>query len=898
MSTNGTPVDGPITRHAGIKTTAIDNTGIDSTGIEKTQIGDTSTGQPTPVGRSSHEPLPFVAKNSINRSAARPTQGSHRSTEAVAPTKAYGAMPLPAAMGYCARRLLEALNGVGDAGAHAALDALTPSTQGLLAWWFGRDACRRRHRNFHQGQQEVILHTILAHELFGSDDPSTLFRAACSAWPSEASATATRHAHAASTTAIHPMFHAYRLRLAPGAGGRWALQALLVWQWAGDAATRARRGSDACIDTRIDARFDARFALIAASPAIARRFDEALFGIRRQDGSFDASNSSFLRHAELFLPPHLRASFTQWLDACNDAASSPLRIGTLDDAQHHDEDGGRDRDADRYSPTRLVVGDGARSLAQDNDRGHDMNTHARTSHEAGRVAFAQPRDASQRAVPVHAPHLLWIELGDSSEAPPAHVAVLADLPLARALHIGAVKSLLLVDLGIRQRRTSRCHRPSAQRHRHLRPVLPRRERPMLETGLRVLSAVEHEMHALRAHLHVDAPPALMVLCADSGMHRAVVAYLRQCGVARETIVVCAADNVDAQQNARVVVDTLPARHAAMQSRFCAVVLLRDGDLGSDRNDQLGALLWPALAPHWHEQSLAETKSENRERIDAGRVPGTLIDVLPVIAAGWPSLARTSSREGQALLRIGSDALPTPAGDLFVTTVREQHSDVDLLLPSLSADLPPRWLSQEPSRLLRARQSRPVHKCAYRHQGWSSRDSGLECGLIEMAEADPHIAAYCLFDPQRQPWPRSIAHNGDADNDADAPPACPHALVRTPGYVYVMQFVPYLPDSAARETARSTIDAVETVDAHDTTTAGSAAAAPTTAGRDAMAAWCRRVNMLPADRRHFREWRPVQVQAPLFWSWKRRGGTLSSLLSALADTMPITTRRPRIALPPE
>ncbi len=667
---------------------------------------------------------------------------------------------------------------------------------------------------------------------------------------------------------------AYRLRLAPGAGGRWALQALLVWQWAGDAAARARRISDA--------RFDARFALLATDPAMARRFDEALFGTRAPDGGFDPSNSSLLRHAELFLPPPLRAPFALWLAACHHSTSSPLRIGTLGDARS--ENNGRSRAGDRCAPVCLVVGDGARSLAQSSGLAHSP-IHVGASSASGRDARAPRRDSGPFATSTNAPHLLWIELDDSSETPPADAAVLADLPLARALHIGAVKSLLLVDLGVQSDRAGRRRRTSARRHHGLRPVLPRRERPMLDAGLRVLQAVEREMRELRAFLRVDAPPALLVLCADPGLHRAVVAYLRRCGIARETIVLCAADNTETQSRARIVVDTLPARHAAMQSRFCAVVLLRDDDASGDRDDRLGSLLWPALAPHWHDPSLAETKAENRERIDAGRAPGTLIDVLPAIAAAWPSLARASSREGQALLRLGPEALPSPTGDVFVTTVRERSDDVDLLLPSLTSISPLHWLSQEPPRLLRARQSRPVRKCVYRHQGWPSHDAGLQSGLIDMAEADPHIAAYCLFDAQRQPWPRPVAHG--VGSDADAPPACPHVLVRTPGYVYVLQFVPYLPDTAAREVT-DTSSSAEAFDVHH----------PATAGRDAMAAWCRRVNMLPADRRQFREWRPVQVQAPLFWSWKRRGGTLSSLLSALADTTPITTRRPRIALPPE
>ncbi len=831
---------------------------------------------------------------------------------------AQSAAPLPAAMGYCARRILEAIDDTGDAGAQAAFAALTPATRELLRWWFGRDASRRRRRNFNCGQREAILHTVLAHELFGSDDPHWLFRAACSAKPGEFNSCAdaprakegatsaqphdgvaqtyprdTRSAlpdaitenlgatEASEPIALLPAYAAYCLRMAPGAGGRWALQALLVWQWAGHAAAQTRGASDP--------RFDDRFALLVPNQATMRRFETALFGSHSSEHAAVPSRNSLLRHADVFLPPHLRVAFAQWL-ACSASTDTDgtLRIGVLDDARqanglNHGPHvvGDASRIGRHQAPVRLVIGDGATLLAQDADAHNDV----------GLSGLKQPCAAGQCRRPLAAPHLLWIELDCGHEDPPPGAAVLADLSLARALRTGAVKSLLLADIGASASAWPR-RSASPPRRRGLRPVLPRCERHILDAGLRLLERFELDTRALRAHLTMDAAPALLVLCEDLALRRAVAAYARTHGFERESIVVCDADNGDAQQRARIVIDMLPARHAAMQSRFCAIVLLRSADGATTAAGDLGELLWPALAPHWHDPALAESKAENREHIGAGTSPCNLIDVLTAIAASWPAPMRESSREGQALLRIGIDALPPPCDDLFVTELRDDASDVDIVLPdpTIFAPLAPlRWLSQLPRRLLRTRQCLPVRKCVYHHQGWSAHNNGLECGLIEMADADPHIAAFCVFDAQRQPWP------GLDDHPEDAKSPCPNALVRTPGYVYVVQFAAYLPQDVraarplderiAREHA--TFDGALPNRASLALDMNTTASASARTGRDAIAGWCQRVNALPADRRQFREWRAVQLQAPLFWSWKRRGGTLSSLLSALADTTPIT-----------
>src|SRR6478736_2574171 len=45
---------------------------------------------------------------------------------------------------------------------------VTPVTAEMLHWWFGKEACAMRRSNFHVGQRQAILNTIVAHEVVGA----------------------------------------------------------------------------------------------------------------------------------------------------------------------------------------------------------------------------------------------------------------------------------------------------------------------------------------------------------------------------------------------------------------------------------------------------------------------------------------------------------------------------------------------------------------------------------------------------------------------------------------------------------------------------------------------------------------------------------------------------------
>lgn len=205
------------------------------------------------------------------------------------------APPLALALEYAARALLAELEApaIGRAprrAPSALLPRLSPVGAELLQWWCAERVCRTRTDNFNAAQRQALVHLLLAHEALRSDDADTLHQRACGSL-----------SRRDLPRGIPERAH-HALRLAPGSGLRWVLQALIVWRW-------AQAPDDPASPWRMTA--------IAATPGIADRLRRAL---SNQD------TASVHRHARLFLPPGRRAAFREWLDRACAGPSPALRV--------------------------------------------------------------------------------------------------------------------------------------------------------------------------------------------------------------------------------------------------------------------------------------------------------------------------------------------------------------------------------------------------------------------------------------------------------------------------------------------------------------------------------------------------------------------------------------------
>ncbi len=150
-------------------------------------------------------------------------------------------------------------------------ELVTPMTAELLRWWFLADICATRPFNFHAGQRQAILNTIVAHEVLAALVGAYLTEVAQA-----------KHAHPK-----------YCLKMATGTGKTWVMQALLVWQLLNRTAALAEGNSDD--------RFTRHFLIVAPGLIVYERLLDALRG-KLRNGERDFESSDIARYAALFIP--------------------------------------------------------------------------------------------------------------------------------------------------------------------------------------------------------------------------------------------------------------------------------------------------------------------------------------------------------------------------------------------------------------------------------------------------------------------------------------------------------------------------------------------------------------------------------------------------------------------
>jgi type III restriction enzyme len=182
-------------------------------------------------------------------------------------------------------------------------ELVTPTTAELLKWWFGDDMVDARGGalgglNFHQGQRQAILNTIVAHEVLGQHAHGllNLYREVAP----DALLVGNRLNELQSDK---HQYAKYCLKMATGTGKTWVLQALMIWQLLNKTAALA-----ADID---DSRFTRQFLVVAPGLIVYERLLDAFCGksIANQNGDMntrDFGTSDLARYADLFVPGNYR----------------------------------------------------------------------------------------------------------------------------------------------------------------------------------------------------------------------------------------------------------------------------------------------------------------------------------------------------------------------------------------------------------------------------------------------------------------------------------------------------------------------------------------------------------------------------------------------------------------
>ncbi|MBN8727624.1 MAG: DEAD/DEAH box helicase family protein [Xanthomonadales bacterium] len=633
-----------------------------------------------------------------------------------------GTSPLPLATALT-RRTRELWEGI-EQGNATLYDLVTPMTADLLHWWFGEDACASRRMNFHPGQRQAILNVIVAHEVLGATDLADLYRKACA----EALLEGGLLADLAQDKHAHPK---YCLKMATGTGKTWVLQALLVWQ-----ALNRTVAQEEGID---DARFTRRFLIVAPGLIVYERLLDAFLGKERADGHRDFATSDIALQAELFVPPAWRERVEQFVRAnvCTKAEIGLKATGNgliaitnwhlLSEAGDEEEEieaedlavapgmvaepstvayqvlpltpgratgnslGVLDRRWARGNVLSYLAG--LPDLLVFNDEAHHIHdfrregetTEVEWQKSLTRIAAGKGR----RFVQVDFSATPYNQVGSGKKQRKAWFAhIVVDFDLREAMRLGLVKSLVL------DKRKELGALPldfKAERDDDGNAELSAGQRVMLRAGLSKLRKLEADF----ARLDAGRRPKMLVMCEDTKITPLVAGFLAGEGLHEEDVLTVDSGrkaelgekdwaplrqrlfDVDRHAQPRVIVSVLMLREGFDVNNICVIVPLRSSQASILLEQTIGRglrLMWRDPGP------IQDIKRENRERIDRGDEPESMIDILSIVEhPAFQAFYDELMRDGLAGT-IGDDDATSSIGDAITSDLRDGFERYDFAIP--------------------------------------------------------------------------------------------------------------------------------------------------------------------------------------------------------------------------
>ncbi|GAA6120612.1 DEAD/DEAH box helicase family protein [Acidovorax sp. FG27] len=570
-----------------------------------------------------------------------------------------------------------------ESGAADILEQVTPTTAELLRWWFGDDMVLARGAtaaghgglNFHAGQKQAILNAIVAHEVLGQGRPDWTLLDLYQACAPEALLTGGRLAEVASPKHAHPK---YCFKMATGTGKTWVMQALMVWQLLNKTAA-LQEGTD-------DGRFTRHFMVVAPGLIVYERLLDAFCGKRVAGGAGrDFHTSDLCKFADLFLPESHREAVFAFVrgNVCGKAEIGLkttgngmialtnwhlLAEGEADDGSPGVQAPGAPREPHEVVASVLPLTPGRANgnsldvLDRRHARGnvleflaalpelmvfndeahhiHELKREGETSEvewqkSLSRIATTKGR----RFVQVDFSATPYNDVGGGKHKRKVYFPhIVVDFDLKSAMRAGLVKSLVL------DRRKEIGALPlefTARRDESGNTTLSEGQRVMLRAGLKKLRKLEADFARIDPHRH----PKMLVVCEDTTVSPLVAAFLcEQEGLNGDEVMTIDSGkkaelgekewapvrerlfSVDSHATPRVIVSVLMLREGFDVNNICVIVPLRS----SQAQILLEQTIGRGLRLMWRDEEFADIKRENRERIDAGQEPDSLIDVLSII----------------------------------------------------------------------------------------------------------------------------------------------------------------------------------------------------------------------------------------------------------------------------
>ena len=614
-----------------------------------------------------------------------------------------------------------------ESGAADILELVTPTTAELLLWWFGEDmVLARQGLNFHAGQKQAILNAVVAHEVLGQDRDNWTLLDLYQACAPDALLTGTRMNEVASPKHAHPK---YCFKMATGTGKTWVMQALMVWQLLNKTAALAEGINDA--------RFTRQFMVVAPGLIVYERLLDAFCGkLVAGTSGRDFSTSDMVKFADLFVPEAYRdavfafvrgnvcskteiglkatgngmIAITNWhllaegevLDEVEDveALGAPMAPHLVVGAVLPLTPGRATGNSLDVLDRRYARGNVLEFLANlpelmvFNDEAHHIHefkregetTEVEWQKSLSRIAATKGR----RFVQVDFSATPYNDVGAGRNKRKVYFPhIVVDFDLKSAMRAGLVKSLVL------DRRKEIGALPlefKAERDEAGNPTLSEGQRVMLRAGLKKLRKLETDFARIDPSRH----PKMLVVCEDTTVSPLVAAFLQeQEGLNEDEVMTIDSGkkaelgekdwapvrqrlfSVDSHATPRVIVSVLMLREGFDVNNICVIVPLRS----SQAQILLEQTIGRGLRLMWRDDEYTDLKRENRERINAGQEPGSLIDVLSIVEhPAFQSFYDDLLNEG-LVGTTGDDTDDTSStGDVMAAELREGFESFDFGIP--------------------------------------------------------------------------------------------------------------------------------------------------------------------------------------------------------------------------
>lgn len=610
-----------------------------------------------------------------------------------------------------------------EAGAAEILELVTPTTAELLKWWFGEDMMLARSGlNFHAGQRQAILNTIVAHEVLSSASLRDLYqRVAPDALLTGSllnKLTAEQHA-----------YPKYCLKMATGTGKTWVLQALMIWQLLNKTAA-LHDGDD-------DARFTRQFLVVAPGLIVYERLLDAFCGklVEGQVGTRDFSTSDVFRFADLFIPEQCRESVFGFVrgNVCSKAEIGLKATGNgmiaitnwhlLSEVEEELPDEEMIAPAADCAPELVVssvlplmpgraTGNSLEVLDRRYARGNVLeflaqlpdlmvfNDEAHHIHEVkkeGETTEVEWQKSLSRIAERKGRRFMQV---DFSATPYNDVGsgknkrkiyfdhIVTDFDLKSAMRAGLVKSLVL------DKRKEIGALPlefKAERDEDGNPILSEGQRVMLRAGLQKLRKLETDFAKIDPVRH----PKMLVVCEDTQVSPLVEQFLHDEGLGSDEVMAVDSGkkaelgekdwvkvrerlfSVDKHATPRVIVSVLMLREGFDVNNICVIVPLRSSQASILLEQTIGR----GLRLMWRDEEYADLKRENRERINQGREPNSLIDILSIVEhPAFQSFYDDLTRDGLAGQTTEGSDETSSTGDVIAVDLREGFEEYDFAIP--------------------------------------------------------------------------------------------------------------------------------------------------------------------------------------------------------------------------